>query len=314
MTKNMYTVAGDGPCNEELALRIQAGDNNAAERLVSQNEGYLTELARAYIPWCEMEDLKQEAALALLDAAGHFDPAYGTKLLTYATPVIEAALSDYAARYAFPLSIPVSRGSQLRTVAYFCAEAQDTSEAELTKAVCEKLKVSSKAAEALLEEYRTLFCVRQLGDDVFSVSCGGDPAVAYDRLMRRTLLMQRMEQVLTPRELNLVCSYLGIGQPDEVGMTFQELAIYLNYNGPSGAEKAYKAALWKLKRDLYGGAYGHWLSAQKAIRKARAEAETNSGNYAAPQTTWLDEKKLMERFICEVAALIRVHEIFNDAL
>ena len=40
--------------------------------------------------------------------------------------------------------------------------------------------------------YRTLFCVQQLGDDVFSVSCGGDPAVAYDRLMRRTLLMQRM--------------------------------------------------------------------------------------------------------------------------
>ena len=314
MTKNMYTVAGDSPCNEELALRMQAGDKNAAERLISQNEGYLTELARAYIPWCEMEDLKQEAALALLDAAGHFDPAYGTKLLTYATPVIEAALSDYAARYAFPLSIPVSRGSQLRTVAYFCAEAQDTSEAELTKAVCEKLKVSSKAAEALLEEYRTLFCVRQLGDDVFSVSCGGDPAVAYDRLMRRTLLMQRMEEVLTPRELNLVRSYLGIGQPDEVGMTFQELAIYLNYNGPSGAEKAYKSALGKLKKDLYGGAYGRWLSAQNAIRAAKAEAERDAGQYIAPQRTWWGEKELMARFICEVVSLIRVHEIFSDAL
>ena len=95
MTKNMYTVSGDGPCNEELALRIQAGDKNAAEQLVAQNEGYLTDLARAYTPWCEMEDLKQEA---LLDAAGRFDPAYGTKLLTYATPVMEAALSDYAAR------------------------------------------------------------------------------------------------------------------------------------------------------------------------------------------------------------------------
>ena len=103
-----------------------------------------------------------------------------------------------------------------------------------------------------IQEYRTLFCVRQLGDDVFSVSCGGDPAVAYDRMMRRTLLMRRIEEVLTPRELNLVRSYLGIGQPDEVGMTFQELAIYLNYNGPSGAEKAYKAALRKLKKDLYG--------------------------------------------------------------
>ena len=314
MTKNMYTVSGDGPCNEELALRMQAGDKNAAGRLVSQNEGYLTELARAYIPWCEMEDLKQEAALALLNAVRCFDLAYGTKLLTYATPVMEAALSDYAARYAFPLSVPTSRGSQLRTVAHLCAEAQDASESELTKAVCEKLKVSSKSAEALLKECQTLCCTRQLGDAVFSVSCGGDPAVAYDRLMRRTLLMQRMEEVLTPRELNLVRSYLGIGQPDEVGMTFQELAIYLNYNGPSGAEKAYKAALRKLKKDLYGGAYGRWLSAQEAIRAAKAEAERDAGQYIAPQITWLDEKELMERFICEVVSLIHVHEIFSDAL
>ena len=218
--KNMYTVAGDGPCNEELALRMQAGDKNAAGRLVSQNEGYLTDLARAYTPWCEMEDLKQEAALALLDAAGRFDPAYGTKLLTYATPTIEAALSDYAAQHSSSLSIPISRYNQLRRVAYLCAEGWDSSDAELVKVVCGELNVSAKVAGALIKEYRTLFCVRQLGDDVFSVSCGGDPAVAYDRLMRRTLLMQRMEQVLTPRELNLVRSYLGIGQPDEVGMTF----------------------------------------------------------------------------------------------
>ena len=297
MPKNMYTVAGDGPCNEELALRIQAGDKNAAERLVSQNEGYLTDLARAYTPWCELEDLKQEAALALLDAAIRFDPAYGTKLLTYATPAIEAMLSDYAARYSSSLSIPISRYNQLRRVAYLCAEAQDTSESELTKAVCEKLKVSSKAAETLLKEYQTLYRARQLGDDVFSVSCGGDPAVAYDRLMRRTLLMQRMEEVLTPRELNLVRSYLGIGQPDEGGMTFQELAIYLNYNGPSGAEKAYKAALRKLKRDLYGGAYGRWLSAQKAIRAAKAEAEQDAGHHATPQRTWWEAKAPSER-IC----------------
>ena len=246
MAKNMYTVAGDGPCNEKLALRVQAGDKNAAERLISQNQGYLTELARAYTPWCELEDLKQEAALALLDAARRFDPAYGTKLLTYATPAIEAALSDYAARYAFPLSVPTSRGSQIRTVAHLRAEAQNTSDAELVKVVCGELNVSAKVAGALIKEYRTL-------------------------------LMQRMEEVLTPRELNLVRSYLGIGQPDEIGMTFQELAIYLHYNGPSGAEKAYKAALRKLKRDLYGGAYGRWLSAQKGIRAAKAEAEQAAG-------------------------------------
>lgn len=313
MTKNMYTVAGDGPCNEELALRMQAGDKNAAERLIAQNEGNLIELARAYTPWCETEDLKQEAALALLDAAGRFDPAYGTKLLTYATPAIEAALSDYASRYAFSLSVPTSRGSQLRTVAHLCTEAQDASESELTKAVCEKLRVSSKAAEVLLKEYHALCRARQLGDAVFSVSCGGDPAVAYDRLMRRTLLLQRMEEVLTPRELNLVRSYLGIGQPDEVGMTFQELAIYLNYNGPSGAEKAYKAALRKLKKDLYGGAYGRWLSAQKVIRAAKAEEEQDAGHNTTPQRTWWEEKALADRFACEVAALAHVYEVLSGS-
>ena len=283
---SMYLRDGSSRSNEALALEIQGGDSDAAALLLSQNEGYLTGLARAYTPWCETEDLKQEAALALLDAAGRFDPAYGTKLLTYATPAIEAALPDYAARYAFPLSVPTSRYNQLRRVAYLCAEGWDSSDAELVKVVCGELNVSVKVAGALIKEYRTLFCVQQLGDDVFSVSCGGDPAVAYDRLMRRTLLMQRMEQVLTPRELNLVRSYLGIGQPDEVGMTFQELAIYLNYNGPSGAEKAYKAALRKLKKDLYGGAYGRWLSAQKAIRAAKAEAEQETGHYTTPQRTW----------------------------
>ena len=313
MTKNMYTVSGDGPCNEELALRMQAGDKNAAERLVAQNEGYRTDLARAYTPWCEMEDLKQEAALALLDAAGRFDPAYGIKLLTYATPAIEAALSDYASRYAFPLSVPTSRGSQLRTVAHLCAEGWDSSDAELVKVVCGELNVSAKVAGALIKEYRTLCGARQLGDAVFSVSCGGDPAVAYDRLMRRILLLQRVEEVLTPRELNLVRSYLGIGQPDEGGRTVQELVIRFNYNGPSGAEKAYKAALRKLKRDLYGGAYGRWLSAQKVIRAAKAEAEQDAGQYTTPQRTWWEEKALADRFICEAAVLVRVYKVLSES-
>ena len=313
MTKNMYTVSGDGPCNEELALRMQAGDKNAAERLVAQNEGYRTDLARAYTPWCEMEDLKQEAALALLDAARHFDPVYGTKLLTYATPVMEAALSDYAAQYSSSLSIPISRYNQLRRVAYLCAEGWDSSDAELVKVVCGELNVSAKVAGALIKEYRTLCGARQLGDAVFSVSCGGDPAVAYDRLMRRILLLQRVEEVLTPRELNLVRSYLGIGQPDEVGMTFQELVIRFNYNGPSGAEKAYKAALRKLKRDLYGGAYGRWLSAQKVIRAAKAEAEQDAGQYTTPQRTWWEEKALADRFICEAAVLVRVYKVLSES-
>ena len=314
MSKNMYTVAGDCPSNEDLALRIQAGDRKAADLLISQNEGYLTDLALDHAEWYELEDLKQEGAMALLEAAKRFDLSYGTKLLTYATPAIESAMMDYGSHSSLAISIPPSRYHELRKVAYVCAEAQDESEPVLIDAVCKELEVSPRVAAELLKEYRTLFNIWLLGDRVDYISYGGDPAKAYDRYMRRGFLFQLMEEVLKPRELNLVRYYLGIGQLDEEGMTFQELAIRLNYNGPSGAEKAYKSALRKLKKELHSGAYGQWLSIQKAINKARAEAEADSGHYTTPQTTWLDEKELMERFICEVVSLIHVHEIFSDAL
>ncbi len=96
-------------------------------------------------------------------------------------------------------------------------------------------------------------------------------------------------------------------------MTFQGLAIRLNYNGPSGAEKAYKAALRKLKKDLYGGAYGRWLSAQKAIRTAKAEAEQAAGQDATRQRTWWEEQTLADRFICETAALVRVYKVLSGS-
>ena len=316
---SMYCCDDLCPSNEELALRIQDGDPQAAPLLLSQNEGYLTMLAASY---CEqfsqdflVDDLKQEGALALLDAATKFDPSYGTKLLTYATPAIETAMRDCAAQGSFSLSFPLNRYRQLRQVAFLYAiHEQENAEEDLLTVIQEKLDVSAKVAKRLLEEYRTVFQIESLGERVFDLSCGGDPARAYDRFMRRTLLLQRMGEVLSPRELNLVRCYLGIGQPNEQSMTFQELAIRLNYNGPSGAEKAYKAAIRKLRKQLNGGTYSQWLSIQKAILKARAEAEADSGYYVPPQTTWLDEKELTERFLCEVVSLIHVHEMFSDAL
>ena len=76
--------------------------------------------------------------------------------------------------------------------AHLCDKGGDSSDAESVKAVCGEPNVSAKAAGALIKEYRTLCGARPFGDDVFSISCGGDPAVAYDRMMRRTLLMQRI--------------------------------------------------------------------------------------------------------------------------
>ena len=313
---SMYLCDTPCPSNEQLAQRIQDGDPEAASCLLSQNEGYLTMLAASY---CEqfsqdflVDDLKQEGALALLDAAQRFDVSMGTRLLTYATPAIETAMRDCSAQSSFSLSLPLDRYYQLRQVAFLYAAHEQDTEANLLTAIQAKLEVSAKVAKRLLEEYRTVFQIESLGERVFDISFGGDPAKAYDRFMRRTLLLQLMEEVLKPRELNLVRCYLGIGQPNEQGMTFQELAIRLNYNGPSGAEKAYKSAIRKLRKQRNGGVYGHWLSIQKAIQAARREASTETG-YSSPQSTWLDEQELIRGFLRKTAALRHVYHILHTA-
>lgn len=287
-------AVGDRPTNEELVQRLQGGDPSAAEELLRQNSGYLTVLAKQYDktvrgPSLE-EDLKQEGAMAVLKVAEQFDPTLGNRFLTYTTPAIQAAMRDCAARSALPLTVPSGRYHQLRQVLRLMAEKDKASEAELISCIVEKLQVSEPVARSLLLESRTLFQSYDLGDQVFTVSCGGDPAKAYDCQMQRRLLFQRIEEVLSPRELNLVRCHLGIGQPEEQGMTFQELAIRLNYNGSSGAEKAYKSAIRKLKQHLHGGAYGRWLDIQRALRGARRDAEQESG-YCTPQRTWREQKQ-----------------------
>ena len=290
MTTQKNAAVGDRSTNEELVQRLQEGDASAAEELLRQNSGYLNVLAKQYDktvrgPSLE-EDLKQEGAMAILKAAEQFDPSMGNRFLTYATPAIQAAMRDCAAGSALPLTIPSGRYHQLRQVLRFMAEDEKASEAELLSRIVEKLQVSEPVARSLLLESRTLFQSYDLGDQVFTVSCGGDPAKAYDRQMRRKLLFQRIEEVLSPRELNLVRCHLGIGQPEERGMTLQELAIQLNYNGPSGAEKAYKNAIKKLKRHLHGGAYGRWLDIQRALQEAQREAGQESGSCTS-QKTWI---------------------------
>ena len=79
---------------------------------------------------------------------------------------------------------------------------------------------------------------------------------------------------LRPREQNIVRYHLGLGTPDGKGLTFAELAVYLNYNGPSSAEKAYKRAIQTLREHLWQGECGTWMRAKRLLR----EAERANGN------------------------------------
>lgn len=290
MTREMYHTGGTCLSNEELAAQIKGGDNDAAAFLLSRNEGFLSseavKLCGQYSRPSIVDDLKQEGALALLAAAKTYDPSSGAKLLTYAAGAVRSAMSDCIAECVLPVRLPPSRYHQLRRVAYLCITAsEELSEIELIEQICKSENVSIKVARSLLLDYRSIFGAVPLDDPAFPVSRGGDPAKVYDAFMRKKLLLQLMEQMLSPRELNVVKYHLGLDQPNEQEMTFAELAVRLNYNGPSAAEKVFKRAIKKLRDSLNAGEYGVWLAASRAIRKAKREAQERQG-YVPPQVGW----------------------------
>ena len=85
--------------NEELCLQYQAGDNDAAEELVSRNKGFIHKIAEQYPcdfrnPRMDFDDYMQEGTVALLRAASQFDPSRQVLFLTYAGQAVRNAIVD----------------------------------------------------------------------------------------------------------------------------------------------------------------------------------------------------------------------------
>ena len=72
--------------NEQLVLRIQAGENVAEnmEQLYNQVSRFIHSVASRYRDSGELEDLEQEGYLALYPAIDGYDPNQGATFLTYA--------------------------------------------------------------------------------------------------------------------------------------------------------------------------------------------------------------------------------------
>lgn len=266
------------PCsNEGLAVRIQTGDVQAVEQLLEQNKAYIYQLAislcNQYDTPSELDDLVQEGSLALLDAAETFDPERNIKFLSYASTAIQNRMSDYFARNLPAVSIPPSRYHALRRVSYLCAAAPvGISREHLIEWISAEMGVSIRVAASLLEQYFAFLIRVPFDDRVLAISYGGDPAASYETKLKMQAALQALEK-LKPRERNIVKYHVGLDLPGGRGMTFEELAIKLNYNGPSGAEKAYKSAIRKLQTIIYDGEYGAWLKAKRAIHMAAKQLD-----------------------------------------
>lgn len=226
--------------NEELALAYQLGDTHAGEELLRNVEGLIRHQARKI---CRddglLEDLLQEGRAAALAAAGDYDAERGALFPTYALPRIRAAMVEYLAKAGLPVSMPVGRYLQLQRVGKLVKPSAE--EKDQLEAIFQGLGVSMGVAQALRKEWfsfwngaASLDDLNQVGSDFTS-----DPAYVYEQRLLLGGMATALDE-LPSRERNLILRYLGL---EGKAMTFQELAILFNYNGPSSAEKAYRRAV-----------------------------------------------------------------------
>jgi RNA polymerase primary sigma factor len=90
-----------------LARRIALGDPEARDELVKSNLRLVIHLARAYVgKGLPLEDLISEGNMGLVRAAEGYDPAAGTRFVTYATYWIRQSIRRALNRASHPVRLP----------------------------------------------------------------------------------------------------------------------------------------------------------------------------------------------------------------
>lgn len=250
---------------------VRGRDADSIENLLQSNREYLYKLARRLSNNPDViEDLVQEGNIAILDAAGSYNPAQGVMFLTYTTPFIRKAMRSFIAKMSLPMAIPTARYSQLRKVNYLVAkfqmESKNGSLQDLLLMICREMDVSEKVARGLLRDYSTFFQETTLDEQwEQGIPCfEADPAKVYEQELLAKCVQIALAE-LAPRERVLIQRYLGLDGTHNDGMTFQELAVMLNYNGHSAVEKAYIRAVESLRRALCIGEYGKYVWVKRIV-------------------------------------------------
>ena len=255
--------------NEKWVAVYQAGDIGGLEEVLRNVEGLVRYQAKKL---CRddslLEDLLQEGRASILAAARDYDAERGALFPTYALPKIRAAMVEYLAKASLSVSIPAGRYLRLQRVGKLMKSSAE--EKDQLAAICQELGVSMGVAQALRRDFfsfwnstASLDDLNQMGSDFTS-----DPAYVYEQRLLLKGIVIAVEN-LPARERNLILRYLGL---EGTALNFRKLAVLLNYNGPSSAEKAYHRAVEKLKSALWEGQYGQYRRARRLVDRAMQDA------------------------------------------
>jgi RNA polymerase primary sigma factor len=162
---------------EEIALTkaVQKGDKKAKQRLIESNMRLVINIAKSYRNRAiALEDLIQEGAIGLMQAAERFDPDKGFRFSTYATHWIRQAIGRAIDNKSKAIRLPAHVSQSLRKVERERLRlARELGYDPSPEQIASAMGISPKKLMALVQSSQDLLSLDMTVGDTGGMTLGG---------------------------------------------------------------------------------------------------------------------------------------------
>jgi len=218
----------------ELALKAQAGDPNAINKLIQSNLKFVVKIAsRFQNRGLSLSELISEGNIGLIKAIEKFEPDKDIKLISYAIWWIKQRIMLAVSEKSSLIRVPLGKSSsQNRIKATAERMFSETGELPSDEEIGEKLHITEKSIDHLKGQFyetTSLDEVLQTGEyqeystgDILEDKSMIDPQAAFYRERMQEKLENALK-TLDRREENIIRKYFGLNEQQE-RMNFAQIA------------------------------------------------------------------------------------------
>ncbi len=159
----------------ELTKAVQAGDKHARQKLIESNMRLVINIAKTYrnrsIP---LEDLIQEGAIGLMQAAERFDPDKGFRFSTYATHWIRQSIGRAIDNKSKAIRLPAHVSQSLRKIERERVRlARELGAEPSSEQIASAMGITSKKLQTLFQSSQDLLSLDMTVGDSGGMTLGG---------------------------------------------------------------------------------------------------------------------------------------------
>ncbi len=216
------------PAEEKRLARLAlAGDEKAAERLVTANLRFVISYVKKYQGHgLDLSELVAIGNEGLLKAVRKFDPDHGVKFISYAVWWVRQAVLKALAEQTRSVRIPLNQNSALikmsRAETFLSQElGREPTDSEIAMALNDSVE-NIRSARRMTHAELSLDAPVEKSDkgsgslgERFAGTAGGDIEEKTDSTLMREFVDRIFDRYLTPRERKILYLYYGLEEGSE---------------------------------------------------------------------------------------------------